>query len=110
MSKYHNQKVYVDGKKIDSKREAARYKELLLMQRAGLISDLKTQVKYMLIPTQRDEKGNLLFKKRFYIADFVYRDKDGNLVVEDAKGVRTEVYKLKRALMYREYGILIREV
>lgn len=110
MNKYHAKKAYVNGERLDSKREAARYKELLLMQRAGVISNLQRQVRYMLIPTLRDENGNLLFKKRFYVADFVYRDKDGNLVVEDAKGVRTELYKLKRALMYKEYGILVQEV
>lgn len=110
MNKYHNKKVYFNGERIDSKREARRYQELLLMQRAGVISHLQRQVRYMILPTQRDKKGRLLFRKRFYVADFVYRDRDGNLVVEDAKGVRTEMYKLKKALMYKEYGILIQEV
>lgn len=108
-NKYHAQRTFVGGMKFDSKKEAERYFDLSLMQKAGVISGLQRQVKYLLIPTQRDRKGKVLFRPRYYVADFVYR-RNGQLVVEDVKGVRTEVYKLKRALMFEKYGILVEEV
>jgi hypothetical protein len=74
-----------------------------------MISDLQRQVKFVLIRTQRDERGRLLERERSYIADFVYM-RDGVKIVEDVKGVRTELYKLKRALMLERYGIRITEV
>ena len=70
---------------------------------------MQRQVHYTLIPTQRNESGHVLFKRRDYVADFVYHQ-NGKLVVEDFKGYRTEVYKMKKALMYERYGILVREV
>ena len=93
----------------DSKKEHRRASALKLMQRAGLISDLREQVKFVLIPTQRDENGNLLEKQCSYYADFVYTQ-NGKTVVEDAKGVRTPEYKLKRKLMLAVHGIRIKEV
>ena len=93
-----------------SGKEHTRANQLKLMQRAGLISDLREQVKFLLIPTQRDPDGNLLEKECSYYADFVYVDNDtGQTVVEDAKGFRTEVYKIKRKLMLHVHGIIIRE-
>ena len=91
-----------------SGKEHTRANQLKLMQRAGLISNLREQVKYVLIPTQRDSQGKLLEKECSYYADFVY-DKDGVTVVEDAKGYRTEEYKLKRKLMLYVHGISIKE-
>lgn len=93
----------------DSKKEHKRANELKLMQRAGLITNLREQVKYVLIPTQRDAAGNLLEKECSYRADFVY-DKDGVTVVEDTKGVCTPEYRLKRKLMLYVHGISIVEI
>ena len=107
--KYRNCPTVLDGIRFDSKAEAQRYAELLLLLRAGIIKELRRQVKFVLIPTQRDEQGKLLERERAYIADFVYL-RDGEKIVEDVKGVRTEVYKLKKALMLERYGIRITEV
>lgn len=93
----------------DSRKEHRRANELKLMQRAGLISNLRQQVKYVLIPTQRDPAGNLLEKECSYYADFVY-DKNGVSVVEDTKGFRTPEYGIKRKLMLRIHGIVIKEI
>lgn len=93
----------------DSKKEHRRACQLKIMQRAGLISNLREQVKFVLIPTQRDPDGNLLEKECAYYADFVY-DKDGVTVVEDAKGIRTDVYKIKKKLMLQVHGINITEI
>lgn len=117
-NKYHARKTTVDGITFDSKKEAKRYTELKLMVRAGGITGLQRQVKYELIPEQREPEtvgprggkktGRLLERARYYVADFVYI-KDSETVVEDCKGVRTDVYKLKRALMLYRYGIRIHE-
>lgn len=93
----------------DSRKEHHRANQLKLMQRAGLISNLREQVKYVLIPAQRDYRGNLLERECSYYADFVY-DKDGVTVVEDTKGFRTPEYKLKRKLMLYVHRISIKEI
>lgn len=93
----------------DSQKEHSRANTLKLMQRAGLISNLREQVKYVLIPTQRDAAGRLLEKECSYRADFVY-DKDGKTIVEDTKGVRTAEYLIKRKLMLHVHGISIVEI
>ena len=103
-AKYGNTKVEADGVLFDSKREAARWRELRLLEQAGEISDLRRQVRYELVPKMPGERPV------DYIADFVYRDKDGNEVVEDVKGVRTREYVIKRKLMLLRYDIRIREV
>lgn len=103
-AKYGNTKVEVDGVPFDSKREATRWQELRLLERAGEISDLRRQVRYELVPKLPGERPV------DYIADFVYRDKNGNEVVEDVKGVRTPVYVIKRKLMLWRHGIRIQEV
>lgn len=103
-SKYNAQRTEVDGIMFDSKHEADRYRELQLMERAGEIKDLRLQVPFVLIPKQDGERAIT------YRADFVYLDRKGRKVVEDAKGVRTEVYKLKRKLMQYIHGIKIKEV
>lgn len=94
----------------DSKKEYRRACLLKALLRSGEISDLREQVKYVLIPTQRDASGKLLEKECSYYADFVYRDKEGNLVVEDTKGVRTSEYRLKKKLMLEVHGIRITEI
>lgn len=123
-SKYGNRKTVVDGNTFDSKKEANRFRELQLLERAGKITALQRQVKYVLIPTQREfsneiykkgahqghfKPGKVLEKECSYIADFAYIQ-DGTYVVEDTKGVRTEAYKIKRKLMLERYGIKVREV
>ena len=117
--KYHNRKVTIDGITFDSKKGAYRYKELKLLQKAGEISDLRLQVKYILIPTQyepgsisklgRNKKGKVIERECSYIADFVYQE-NGETVVEDTKGMKTKDYIIKRKLMLYIHGIRIREV
>jgi hypothetical protein len=121
-SKYNAQKTFFDGIWFDSAREADRYAELLLLQRAGKISDLRLQVKYVLIPAQyeyyerygkngkRLKDGKRCVEKECaYIADFEYIE-DGKKVVEDVKGFRTKEYLLKRKLCLWVHGVRVREV
>jgi len=107
MSKYHSTPTEVNGIRFDSKREANRWAELRLMERAGKIQKLKRQVKYLLIPSQYRD-GKCIEREASYIADFVYI-KDGHLVVEDCKGFRTPEYRLKRKLMLQLYDIRLVE-
>lgn len=109
-NKYGNKKVVVDGYKFDSQKEARRYKELKLMERAGVIKNLELQPAFELIPTIRTEYETL--RKTVYKADFKYFDvKADHEVVEDVKGFRTDVYKLKKKMLLHKYeGIDFREV
>ena len=109
MSKYRAKKTEVDGIVFDSKKEARRYQELKLFEKAGVISDLQTQVKFVLIPAQRIN-GKVVERECSYIADFVYKDKEGNTIVEDTKGVKTKDYIIKRKLMLWVHFIRIKEV
>ena len=107
--KYGNHKVIVDGEKVaDSKHEYSRLCELKVLQRAGEIKDLQTQVRYNLIPAQKicgkTERGVS------YIADFVYWTKDGQFICEDAKGHKTDAYIIKRKLMKLVHNIDVVEV
>lgn len=106
--KYKNKKVVIDGITFDSKKEAARYKELKTLEKSGVISNLQRQVKYVLIPAQREDK-KLIERECSYYADFVYI-RDGEQVVEDTKGVRTPEYIIKRKLMLYVHKIRIKEV
>lgn len=101
----------MDGQKFDSMKEAARYQELKLLERAGEIRDLKRQVPFVVIPAQYDDKGKLLEREVKYVADFTYVEK-GRLTrtVEDVKGLKTDVYKIKRKLMLYRNGIRIKEI
>lgn len=107
-TKYNNKKVTVNGQVFDSKKEANRYKELLLLEKAGVIKNLSRQVKFVLIPSQRDESGKVIERECSYKADFKYEE-DGKTVVEDVKGFRTKEYIIKRKLLLWQYGIRIRE-
>jgi hypothetical protein len=111
-NKYGNKKIRLpDGTVYDSKKEFKRHQELLLMERAGLISNLERQVKIPLLPSQRDENGKVIEREVSYIADFVYHDNEKNMtVVEDTKGVRTKEYILKRKMALYLNHIRIREV
>ena len=121
-SKYHAKKVTHNGITYDSKKEANRHAELLLLERGGAISELQRQVKFTLLPAHyenyarygKDGKplkdGQRCVERAvFYVADFVYRQ-DGALIVEDVKGIRTKEYILKRKMMLHFHGIKIREV
>lgn len=110
MSKYNSKKTVVDGQKFDSKKEANRYQELLLLEKAGVIKNLSRQVKFVLIPSQRDENGKVIERECSYKADFVYYEEEGETIVEDVKGFRTKEYIIKRKLMLYQYGLRIREV
>lgn len=124
MKKYHNKKIKVDGIIFDSKKEAVRYKELKILEKAGIIHDVQRQVKYILIPAQyeptssvyvkgnnkgKPKKGKLIERECAYYADFVYSTKGGELVVEDTKGVKTPEYIIKRKLMLYVHNIKIKE-
>lgn len=120
-SKYGNKKATHNGTIFDSRKERNRYITLLALQKAGEISDLKMQVPFEIIPAvyEKVEKqlktkvkivDRCVQKATHYIADFVYTDKDGNMVVEDAKGMRTEKYLLKKKMMRAFLGITIKEV
>ena len=107
-SKYGNVKTVSHGKKMDSKKEARRYDELLFLEKAGKITKLKRQVPFVLIPSQYAD-GKCVERSVKYIADFVYW-RDGEMVVEDAKGFKTPEYIIKRKLMLKVFGIRIKEV
>lgn len=113
-NKFYAKKVMVRGMKFDSVKEARRYNELLLLQRAGELRDLKRQVPFELLPTQREEsngkKCRVVEHPVKYIADFTYTDKHGRFIVEDVKGIRTKEYIIKRKLMLYFFKIKIREV
>ena len=121
--KYGNKKIIADGQWFDSLKEYKRYCDLSLLERAGKITKLQRQVPFLLIPEQRapstevykkgsragqPKPGQVLERKVMYVADFVYED-NGETVVEDAKGVRTKDYVLKRKMMLYRYGIRIKE-
>lgn len=118
-NKYQNIKITVAGETFDSMKEYNRFCELRMMQRAGIIADLQRQVKYILIPAQREpdtigkrggvKAGKLLEKECAYIADFVYTE-NGETVVEDTKGFKTKDYIIKRKLMLWRFGIRIKEI
>lgn len=118
-SKYGNKKILVNGVKFDSMKEYKRYLQLQMLERAGDITDLQRQVKYVLIPAQKEpdtigpkggiHKGRTIEQECSYIADFVYQE-NGKTVVEDTKGVRTPEYVIKRKLMLYIHGIKIKEV
>ena len=120
-NKYGNKKVEADGIVFDSMKEKRRFDELKLAEAAGAIGDLQRQVRFELIPAQREPdtrgpkggviKGRLIERKVEYVADFVYIDlQTGEKVVEDTKGMRTPDYILKRKMMLYFHGIKVREI
>lgn len=107
-SKYGNQKITIEGRKFDSLKEAGRWGELQILCRMKQIGSLECQVRY---PIQIVGKDGKLKRVCTYVADFVYIDLiTGKVVVEDVKGVRTPVYKLKKILMKTVLGIEIVEI
>ena len=119
MTKYRNKKVKMYGMEFASIHEAERYLILRTLENQGVIKKLRCQVRYNLIPEQREpdavgkrggiKKGKLIERGCDYVADFVYEDRNGNEVIEDAKGFRTSDYKIKRKLMLWIHKIRIKE-
>jgi len=95
--KYGNQKT--DG--FDSAKEARRYKDLVLLQKAGHISELHCQVPFVIVPKTTQ------FREARYVADFTYIDMNGKYTVEDTKGFATREFILKKKLMFHVFGIEI---
>ena len=102
MNKYRNKITLLDGIKFRSQREAVRYAELKLLERAKKIMKLECQPKFPLLVNGE--------KVCIYIADFRYETKDKNRVVEDVKGMRTALYLIKKKLLKACYGIDVIEV
>ena len=106
--KYNAVRTWNGGHWFASKREARRYTELLLLESAGEIRDIELQPTYPLLTPTPD---GALISTATYIADFRYRDiPTGETVIEDVKGVRTQVYKLKKHWVEAQYAIKIVEI
>ena len=124
-NKYHSRKCKcASGHIQDSKKEAKRCNELVILEKAGVIQNLRQQVKFVLIPAQREptnevykkgarkgqpKEGKVIEQECSYYADFTYLEHN-KLVVEDTKGMRTADYKIKRKLMLSVYGIRVKEL
>ena len=100
MNKYKNTKIVIDNIKFDSVLEANRYQELKLLQRAKQISNLRLQVPFLL--QEGFKKNGKTHRKIEYIADFVYEE-NGQTIVEDTKGMKTETFKIKQKLFEYKY-------
>ena len=100
MNKYRNKKVQFDGITFDSKAEETRYKQLLLMQKANYITDLELQPRFLL--QESFKKNGKTYRKIEYVADFKYIE-DGKTIVEDVKGMQTDVFKIKHKLFEKIY-------
>ena len=120
-NKYHNRKITVDGETFDSKKEAQRFLELQLLQKAGKIEHLERQKKFVLIPAQYEpdiigprggkKRGKLIEHEVAYYADFYYYNPTfDSWVVEDTKGMKTKEYIIKRKMMLYLKEIRILEV
>ena len=110
-NKYHSKKIHDPAYGwFDSIKEYNRWNELKVLEKNGTISRLERQVPYELLPKQVDKKGKTIERAVKYKADFVYKTQDGLTVVEDAKGVKTKEYILKRKMMLYFHGVHIREV
>lgn len=107
-SKYHNKRVTVDGITFQSVKEASRWQELRMLERAGKITGLNRQLRIEVVPKTK------LHRARYYLADFVYFDKEqGKMIYEDVKGYRKgvayQLFTLKRDILYWRHGIEIKE-
>lgn len=111
MNKYFNKKVIVDGIKFDSKKEAKRFQELMILKKAGLIKDLELQPVFVLQESYINNKNEKV-RAIIYKADFIYFDINlDRYIVEDVKGYKTDVYKLKKKLFEYQYpNLTIEEI
>lgn len=101
-NKYSNKKVILDDIKFDSKAERNRYMELKILEEAGLIKDIELQKEFILQPSFK--KNGKTYRKISYKADFYYFDNHlGKYIVEDVKGFKTDVYKLKKKMFEYNY-------
>lgn len=100
MNKYRNKKVQVDMYVFDSIAESRRYKELKLLEQVGKIQNLELQPHFLL--QEAFKKNGRTFRKIEYIADFKYTE-NGKTIVEDVKGIQTDVFKLKHKLFEKKY-------
>lgn len=108
-NKFKNKKTKVDGIVFDSQKEAKRYLELKMLLNLGKISGLKMQPIYILQEKFKLNGKNIRAIK--YVADFEYLDNSsGKIVIEDVKGIKTDVYKLKKKLFQKKYGKDIKEI
>lgn len=108
-NKYHNKKVVYHGIKFDSKKEAQRYVELKWLEKTNQIKELELQKKFELQPSYK--KNGKTIRSINYYADFYYYDIiKGEYIVEDTKGLRTEVYKIKKKLFEYKYDMTITEI
>jgi len=106
-SKYRAVRVTIDGVTFASKKEAARYQELRFMERAGLISDLELQPEFELIPAYSTKDGQKV-RKIVYRADFKYTlSRTNTVIIEDVKGMKTAIYKLKKKILLWRYPEII---
>ena len=110
MSKYRATPTQIDGENYRSKREAGRHQALLLLQRAGHIAGLVREVPFVLAPKVKIEGETRARPALRYVADFVYTTADGRMVIEDAKGFRTPVYRVKKHLMKTVHNVDVVEV
>jgi hypothetical protein len=102
MNKYNATKTTIDGIKFDSKKEANRYLELKLLEKAGEIAQLELQPRYLLQPAFG--KNSKKYRKIEYVADFQYLDmKTKERIVEDSKGFETAVFKMKKKMFEYTY-------
>lgn len=108
MSKYRAKKTEIDGIKFDSKKEAKRYIALRELEKQGNIEKLMLQPRFLLQEGFR--KNGKVYRKIEYVADFMY-EQDGKLIIEDVKGIKTDVYKLKQKLFEKRYqDLTIKEI
>ena len=107
INKYKNKKITINNITFDSKKESLRYQQLKLLERARVISNLELQKKYIL--QDKFELNGKKYREISYVADFVYIQ-DGKTIVEDTKGFRTEVYKLKKKMFMYKYKMEIKEI
>lgn len=104
-SKYHNQKVEINGRSFDSKKESKDWMKLKSMEDSGLIKDLRCQVPFELQPKYTTKDGRKI-RAITYVADFVY-ERDGVMYAQDSKGMKTDVYKIKRKMFEYKYPDII---
>ena len=110
--KYKNRKIENEDGKFDSAKEYRRFKELQILQRAGVISDLTCQATYVLAESVKFSGEHKAKPELRYVADFQYVE-NGKLVVEDVKSKITKenpVYRIKKHLMMSVHGIEVKEV